>query len=96
MSYTDMLMFVFCFIFRAFNDDISSPFYRRKDQYYEARNLFSDLAYKNLDWPEAIWEAWVSFEHQHGSVEELEACLDKVERAQYQVNMRRAKVGIFL
>ncbi|KIM89071.1 hypothetical protein PILCRDRAFT_812968 [Piloderma croceum F 1598] len=63
----------------------------RKDQYDDARSLFSDLAYKNLDWPEAIWEAWISFEHQHGSVAELEACLDKVERAQYQVNMRRAK-----
>lgn len=69
---------------------------RRKDQYDDARSLFSDLAYKNLDWPEAIWEAWISFEHQHGSVAELEACLDKVERAQYQVNMRRATVSILL
>ena len=73
---------------------VSSQSSRRKDEYDEARSVFSDLAYKDLDWPEAIWEAWVSFEHQHGSIEELEACLDKVERAQYQINMRRAKVSI--
>ena len=47
---------------------------------------------KNLDWPEAIWEAWLSFEHLHGSVDEVDACLDKIEKAQYQVNARRAKV----
>jgi squamous cell carcinoma antigen recognized by T-cells 3 len=48
---------------------------------------------KNLDWPEAIWEAWILFEHLHGSVELVDACLDKVEKAQYQVNIRRAKVS---
>lgn len=47
---------------------------------------------KNLDWPEAIWEAWIAFEHLRGSVEDLDACLDKIEKAQYQVNSRRAKV----
>lgn len=47
---------------------------------------------KQLDWPEAVWDAWVAFEHQHGTVEQLESCLDKVERAQYSVNMHRAKV----
>lgn len=68
-------------------------FRRRQKQLHEARTVFSDLVYKNLDWPEAIWEGWIAFEHQHGSVEELEACLDKVERAQTQVNMRRAKAS---
>lgn len=58
-----------------------------------ARTVFSDLVYKNLDWPEAIWESWIAFEHQYGSVEELEACLDKVEKAQAQINMRRAKAS---
>lgn len=70
-----------------------TPCPRRQKQYHEARTVFSDLVYKNLDWPEAIWEGWIAFEHQHGSVEELEACLDKVERAQTQVNMRRAKAS---
>jgi hypothetical protein len=48
---------------------------------------------KNLDWPEAIWEAWISFEHLYGSVDEIDACLDRVEKAQYQVNARRAKAS---
>jgi hypothetical protein len=57
--------------------------------------VFRDIANKNLDWPEAIWEAWLSFEHAHGSLDELEDCMDKVEQAQTQVNIRRAKVVSF-
>ncbi|KAG5646531.1 hypothetical protein DXG03_003298 [Asterophora parasitica] len=60
-------------------------------QYDKARKVFSDIHMKNLDWPEAVWEAWIAFEHLHGSVEELDTCLDKVEKAQYQVNARRVK-----
>ena len=58
----------------------------------EARNAFKDIVTKNLDWPEAIFEAWISFEHLYGSVEEIEECLDKVERAQNQLNARRLRV----
>lgn len=50
---------------------------------------------KHLDWSEAIWEAWISFEQLYGSVEEIDYCLDKIEKAQYQVNTRRAKVSSF-
>ena len=57
----------------------------------DARKVFRDVANKNLDWPEAIWESWVAFEHLHGSIEQLEECLDRVERARNQVNARRAK-----
>ena len=64
----------------------------KADQHDEARKVFSDIAFKYIDWPEAIWEAWTLFEHLYGSVEQLEACLDKIERAQYQTNVRRAKV----
>ena len=62
----------------------------------EVRKLFRDVANKNLDWPEAIWEAWATFEHAHGSVQELEDCLDRIDRARKQVNAKRAKVGEFL
>ncbi|GAW06502.1 rna-binding protein prp24 [Lentinula edodes] len=34
---------------------------------------------------------WSLFEHFHGSVEQIEACLDKIEKARYQVNIRRLK-----
>lgn len=51
---------------------------------------------KPMDWPEAIWEAWLAFEHLHGSVDEVDNCLDKIDKAQYQVNMKRAKVSSVL
>ncbi|KIP09711.1 hypothetical protein PHLGIDRAFT_22785 [Phlebiopsis gigantea 11061_1 CR5-6] len=57
----------------------------------DARKAFKDVANKNLDWPEAVWDAWVSFEQVHGSLEELEECFDRVERARNQVNARRTK-----
>ena len=69
------------------------PSHRKNGNFNEARKVFLDVHAKNLDWPEAVWEAWISFEHLHGSVELVDACLDKVEKAQYQVNVRRAKVG---
>jgi hypothetical protein len=47
-----------------------------------------------LDWPEAVWEAWVSFEQLYGSVDDLETCLDKVEQAQIQVNNQRMRVSL--
>ena len=66
--------------------------YRKHNQIDDARRVFTDIHTKHLDWPEAIWEAWLTFEHLHGSVEDIEFCLDKIESAQYQTNMRRAKV----
>ncbi|KAL4250529.1 hypothetical protein ABKN59_002266 [Abortiporus biennis] len=63
----------------------------RQQMYDDARKVFKDIVMKNLDWPEAMWEAWISFEHLHGTVQELEEAMDRVERAQYQVNARRAK-----
>lgn len=70
-----------------------SPFFRKNGEFDETRKVFSDVHAKNLDWPEAIWEAWISFEHLHGTVDQVDACLDKIEKAQYQVNIRRAKVS---
>lgn len=66
--------------------------YRKDQKYEEARNVFSDICLKQIDWPEAIWEAWISFEQLHGSVTDIDACLEKVLKAQYLNNDRRAKV----
>lgn len=66
--------------------------YRKLKQYDEARAIFSDVHKKKLDWPEAVWEAWISFEHLYGSVEDIESCLEKVEKARVQVNFYRARV----
>ncbi|KAF9013425.1 hypothetical protein BDQ17DRAFT_1386973 [Cyathus striatus] len=60
-------------------------------RYDDARSIFNEVHTKQIDWPEAIWEAWISFEHLHGSVEQIQTCLDKVEKAQTQLNLKRAK-----
>jgi len=39
-----------------------------------------------------LWEAWLTFEHSHGTVEEIQDAIDVVERARVQVEARRAKV----
>ena len=65
--------------------------YRKHQQHETARKTYKDIASKNIDWPEAIWEAWLAFEHLHGSVQEIDECLDRIERARSQVNARRAK-----
>ena len=69
----------------------------RKSQAIEdARKVFSEQSLqKEMDWPEAIWEAWVLFEHSHGSVEQLENCLDRIEKGRQLVQVMRYKVRAF-
>ncbi|KAK2465199.1 hypothetical protein APHAL10511_002553 [Amanita phalloides] len=63
----------------------------RHQMYDQVRAVFEDIHKKQLDWPELIWELWMSFEHLHGSVDQVDDCLDKIEKAQAQVHSRRAK-----
>ncbi|KAG6813581.1 hypothetical protein H0H92_009625 [Tricholoma furcatifolium] len=53
-------------------------------EYEKAGKVFQDIHSKNIDWPEAIWEAWINFEYLYGTVDGLNEALDKIERAQYQ------------
>ena len=68
---------------------------RHKD-YSDARSVFEDIHKKRLDWPEAIWDAWVAFEQLHGSVFNIDSALDKIEKARIQVEYHRARVGLTL
>ncbi|KAF7346103.1 ATP-dependent DNA helicase PIF1 [Mycena sanguinolenta] len=63
----------------------------KNGQYEKARKTFEDVCRKKMDWSEAIWEAWRAFEYLHGSVQQIDECGDKIEKAQYQVNSQRAK-----
>ncbi len=36
-------------------------------------------------------DAWVTFEHFHGTVEEINAAMDNIEKIRLQVNARRPK-----
>jgi squamous cell carcinoma antigen recognized by T-cells 3 len=92
--YTDCLMYVEfssadCHLFA---NKVNS----RNNDYTKATTVFKEASFrKNLDYPEAIWEGWLNFEHLHGSLQSLEACLDQLEKAQRQVSERRAKVCYF-
>jgi hypothetical protein len=65
---------------------------RRQGDYDEARKVFTKAAKFPLDWPEMLWEAWLSFEHSHGSANEVQNAFDIIERARVQVEARRARV----
>ncbi|TFY81135.1 hypothetical protein EWM64_g2871 [Hericium alpestre] len=57
----------------------------------QASRVFQSIANKDLDWPEAVWEAWIAHEIAHGSVTSLESSLDWIDRARARVNGKRAK-----
>lgn len=62
----------------------------------EARKALEQSARQNgMDWPEAIWEAWLALEHAYGTVQTLQSCLDSVERGRMLVGAKRARVGFF-
>jgi squamous cell carcinoma antigen recognized by T-cells 3 len=61
-------------------------------EYMRARALLKDVSYKAIDWPEAIWQLWAEFEYLHGSVEDLEHCLEKVNLLSAKLEKKRAQV----
>ncbi|EIW80918.1 hypothetical protein CONPUDRAFT_103939 [Coniophora puteana RWD-64-598 SS2] len=61
------------------------------DRHDVVRSAFQDVSTKNIDWPEVIWEAWLSFEHSFGSLDEIENAIERVDKARTIVNARRAK-----
>lgn len=73
--------------------DIFSYSYSRTDQHDAVRSTFQEVSTKNLDYPEALWDAWLSFEHAHGSLMSLEDALVRIERARTQVEARRMRVS---
>ncbi|KAI6030527.1 hypothetical protein F5J12DRAFT_296247 [Pisolithus orientalis] len=63
----------------------------RTDHHDLARSTFQDVSTKNLDYPEALWDAWINFEYAHGSLTSLEESLARIERARTQVEARRMR-----
>ena len=68
-------------------------FYSRTDHHDLARKTFQDMSTKNLDYPEALWDAWHNFEHAHGSLTSLEEALNKMTQARAQLETRRVRVS---
>ncbi|KIK47472.1 hypothetical protein CY34DRAFT_228718 [Suillus luteus UH-Slu-Lm8-n1] len=63
----------------------------RTDHHDLARKTFQDMSTKNLDYPEALWDAWHNFEHAHGSLSSLEEAINKITQAGAQLETRRAR-----
>ncbi|KAG2155888.1 uncharacterized protein EDB93DRAFT_58815 [Suillus bovinus] len=63
----------------------------RTDHHDLARQTFQDMSTKNLDYPEALWDAWHNFEHAHGSLSSLEEAIHKITQARAQLETRRAR-----
>ena len=58
------------------------------------RKLLQETCGKpGLDWPEAIWEQYITFEHLFGTVDEIEDCLSRVAKAKKGVEGKRDKVS---
>lgn len=92
MAYTDVLMYVL-YNFLSSLLGCSSNFCSRTDHHDLARKTFQDMSTKNLDYPEALWDAWHNFEHAHGSLTSLEEALNKMTQAKAQLEIRRARVN---
>ncbi|THH01889.1 hypothetical protein EW145_g6837, partial [Phellinidium pouzarii] len=63
----------------------------KQEKHDEVRAVYKNIVSRNFDWPEAIFDAWVAFEHLYGNLNELQESLDRTERAQNQINLKRAK-----
>lgn len=93
VAYTDALVYATLFVhigFAAFNLHA----FRHSDHHDLARSTFKDVSTKNLDYPEALWDAWINFEYAHGSLASLEDAMARIERARTQAEARRMKVCV--
>lgn len=58
----------------------------------EARRVFKDASQrKGLDPPEAVWDRWILFEYQFGTVEEVEKTLGVVKEFKKAEELRRKR-----
>ncbi|TYJ56665.1 hypothetical protein B9479_002595 [Cryptococcus floricola] len=64
----------------------------RRDDASAARDIFEDaIARTDLDWPEAVYEAFIQFEIVHGDPSTLLQTKKKIEKEQEKLARRRAK-----
>ncbi|EJT99026.1 hypothetical protein DACRYDRAFT_24111 [Dacryopinax primogenitus] len=55
-----------------------------------ARRTYQEAAVRSqLDWPEAIFDAWIDFEHRFGTADEVEAALIRVKHLSDKVTTKR-------
>jgi hypothetical protein len=65
---------------------------RSQNNITEARRVFKDASQrKGLDWAEAVWERWILFEYQFGTLEEVAKTLSVVKEFKKIEDARRKK-----
>jgi hypothetical protein len=63
-----------------------------------ARKAFRDFqgAHLSVDYPEAVYEAWISFEEKWGDAKDIETAVGRVSKLTAALNEKRAKVRALL
>ncbi|KAH7100756.1 hypothetical protein BKA62DRAFT_705553 [Auriculariales sp. MPI-PUGE-AT-0066] len=57
----------------------------------KTRTGYRDVVGKNIDWPEMLWEQWRAFEHAHGSLEDVEDALARIDQLNKKLVEKRAR-----
>jgi hypothetical protein len=64
------------FLFRLHIWHLTYQSCSKEKQISSARKVLKDVSQrKGIDWPEAIWERWISLEHLFGKNEDVQKCL---------------------
>lgn len=61
--------------------------------YSKARNVFKNLPYKTIDWPEQLWLEWINFENLYGSLDDIEECTEKISDYAAKLRTKREEVS---
>lgn len=71
-----------------------AEFLIRHAEYARARSTLKIAAKRvGMNWPEVIWDTWLSFEHHHGSIEQVNTALTQISILSEDLARRRAEVG---
>ncbi|WVQ65310.1 uncharacterized protein L199_003486 [Kwoniella botswanensis] len=57
-------------------------------------SFFKAIQRSDLDWPEAVYDALIQFEHVHGTLDSLLDARTKIEREQEKLSKRREKAAL--
>jgi hypothetical protein len=66
---------------------------RRRADIEAARDVYLQAVKNRFDYPEYLFDAWTTFEHQHGSLEEVEHAEAEVQKQMRGINSRRARLA---
>lgn len=68
---------------------------QRLQQYEKARTVYKSASTpsRTIDYPQAIWNAWVAFEEIHGTVDQLEHALKRVRKMTQDLTKKAAQAA---